>query len=382
MHKYAIVVIGYNRTDSISRLLSSLNQVEYFNDQVDLIISIDNSGSDEVENCAKLFEWKYGYKTIKTYPERLGLRQHILICGDFVEEYDAIAVFEDDILVSPAFYNYMRQAVPFYEDDHNIAGISLYSHLWAEGVGRPFTPEKAMYDTYFLQHAQSWGQIWMKKQWLVFKEWYKSNNGEIKEDIKTPSHIIDWPKSSWLKYHIKYCIDLNKYFVYPYFSYTTNFVDFGQHCKVKTTVYQVPMDYRNTSNINFSEFGNAGTPCYDVFFERQFIGEKLGVQDEDLHINLYGGKPDDVSKRYFLTSKPKNYKILKSFALELRPHEMNVIFEIPGKDIFLYDRTIKVQNNFLNDEDLTRWYYDSRIFDYKYIVRTLLKIIKKRILKK
>ena len=123
-------------------------------------------------------EWPFGNKIIKTYPKRMGLRNHILTCGDYVEGYDGIAVFEDDIFVAPTFYSFMKQAVEFYKDDDNVAGISLYSHMWSEYNKRPFVAEKKEYDNYFLQYAQSWGQVWMPKQWKEFKEWYKNNSGE------------------------------------------------------------------------------------------------------------------------------------------------------------------------------------------------------------
>ena len=112
MKEYGIIVVGYNRTESIKRLLGALNNVDYKNEIVTLIISIDNSGSDDVEKIAQSFEWKYGSKIIKTYSKRMGLKNHILTCGDYIEEYqlDAVAVFEDDIYPSPAFFNYMRHS--------------------------------------------------------------------------------------------------------------------------------------------------------------------------------------------------------------------------------------------------------------------------------
>ena len=118
---YAIVAIGYNRVNSIKRLLESLLRADYLNDKVDLIISIDNSGTTSVEEYAANMEWPFGNKIIKTYPKRMGLRNHILTCGDYVEGYDGIAVFEDDIFVAPTFYSFMKQAVEFYKDDDNVA---------------------------------------------------------------------------------------------------------------------------------------------------------------------------------------------------------------------------------------------------------------------
>ena len=115
--QYGIVAIGYNRRDSLKRLLDALNEAEFREEQVLLIISLDYSGMPEIRELAEQYHWKHGEKLVKAYTERQGLRKHILHCGDYIEEYhlDAVAVFEDDVIPSPAFYNYMVQAVPFYE---------------------------------------------------------------------------------------------------------------------------------------------------------------------------------------------------------------------------------------------------------------------------
>jgi len=380
MSDLGIVVIGYNRVESIKRLLNSLSCVNYMGDSIDLIISIDNSGTNSVEEFAKHFTWNFGNKIIKTYPQRLGLRKHVLTCGDYVSDYDAIAVFEDDIWVSPSFYSYMKQSVEFYKNETNVAGISLYNHLWSEYNRRPFVPEKSKYDAYFLQYAQSWGQIWLKKQWFEFREWYESNKGPIISDINTPDNLLEWPETSWLKYHIKYCIDQKKYFVYPYVSFTTNFVEIGQHCKTSNTVYQVPMEYHVDSSrkFKFPIFGKDETSYYDAFFERMFLAKYLNCNDNELIVDIYGNKKIDFSKKYAISSKRLDYKIVQSFALNLRPQEANVEYNIKGEDIFLYDLTIPQKNKFSSDFDLARWYYDSRVFDYNYLVKVLLKIIMKK----
>lgn len=380
--KFAIVTVAFNRVKSLERLLNSLLGANYEDDVVDLIISIDNSGSNTVENYAISFNWPFGRKVIKTYKSRLGLREHILTCGDYTSSYDAIAVFEDDIYVAPTFYSFMKQAVSFYHDDDNIAGISLYSHLWSEYNKRPFTPEKMKYDNYFLQYAQSWGQVWMPKQWNDFKKWYENNSGEIKFDSHTPKHITEWPTTSWLKYHIKYCIDENKYFVYPYFSYSTNFVEIGQHCKTSNTVYQVPMLYSSDNKYLFAPFGEKQVPYYDAFFERRIEANQIDGITDGLEVDLYGNKPLEIESKYLLSSKRLCKKVLKKYGLQLRPQEMNVFFDIPGNDLFLYDMEEDECENKASDFDMARWYYDSRVFDYPYICRVLLKIIKEKILRR
>ena len=114
MSNIAIVVIGYNRPNSMQRLLNSLKVAEYYLDDVPLIISIDNSGSNNVKEVAEKFIWPYGKKTIKTYNKRLGLKKHILECGKYTLSYKNIIVLEDDIYVSPVFYKFAKEAVEFY----------------------------------------------------------------------------------------------------------------------------------------------------------------------------------------------------------------------------------------------------------------------------
>ena len=57
----AIVVVGYNRIRSISRLLNSLNKALY-NSQVPLIISIDKSDCFELYKFVEEFSWSHGNK--------------------------------------------------------------------------------------------------------------------------------------------------------------------------------------------------------------------------------------------------------------------------------------------------------------------------------
>ena len=57
--KIAIVVIGYNRTESLKRILNRLNECRYPDHSVDLYISLDKSDVPQVVKCADDFEWKY-----------------------------------------------------------------------------------------------------------------------------------------------------------------------------------------------------------------------------------------------------------------------------------------------------------------------------------
>ena len=381
--KYAIVVIGYNRLNSIKRLLKSLENAEYGSDKVDLIISIDNSGSNEIENYANSFSWKFGEKTIKTYPERLGLRNHILKCGKIVYNYDAIIVLEDDVVVAPGFYNYTKQVVPYYKDNRNIAGISLYSHSWNVCANNFFCPETSNSDVFFIQFPQSWGQIWMKNQWIDFEKWYENHQDDLLESEEVPKCVSNWPNSSWLKYHVKYCIDTNKYFVYPYKSLSTCFSEVGEHCKIKNTLYQVPISNETDNYYVFVDIEDGNK--YDAFFEREKLGKYLGIRDEELCVDIYGIKPvpkKNEKIRYMLTTQNLNYKIIKSYGLDMKPHENNILWNIKGNIINLYDLKYSDNNKFDKNKDIEKYVYYQRIHgNSKKLVSLIIFKIKEKITK-
>ena len=106
--KIGIVIIGYSNIEGIKRLLSSLDMVNFGKDELALIFSIDYSGNNRVTELAESYRWQHGEKIVKSYSENLGLRTHILKCGDYIDEYDldALIVLEDDIFLSPNAYQY------------------------------------------------------------------------------------------------------------------------------------------------------------------------------------------------------------------------------------------------------------------------------------
>lgn len=385
MKKFAIILVCFNRIEGLKRLIKSLECVDYNNrTDITLIFSIDNSGASDVEDFAKNYKWNYGRKIIRTFKERQGLKKHILQCGDYTEDYDIVTVLEDDIVISNSFYNYAYTAAEFYWDDDNIAGISLYNFEknWLKWIYR-FEPMKNDYDVYFLKVAQSWGQVWTKKKWSLFKEWYRDNSTFLKSD-DIPEYLNEWPESSWLKYHDRYCIEKNKFFVYPYYSLSTNCSDAGVHATHSVNDYQVELQM-DKKKYNFPFF-NKESIIYDEYMNRVFLGKYLKIDDKELTIDFYGNKREKDRKRYLLTTKNLSYKIIKEFSLSLRPIELSIILNFEGKGIFLYDTfeigTHKLQKN--NIFNLMNYFF--RTHDWKEILGYSLKIsyieVKGKILRK
>lgn len=382
-NKYAIVVVGYNRRKSLERVLKSVCAADYCGDQVDLIISLDCCEDKCIEKIAQKCVWEYGEKKIRTHAEKMGLKKHILECGTYLDEYNAIAVLEDDVVVAKGFYNYMRQAVAYYEEDDNIAGISLYNHPRNVLCGLAFTPEYIGKDTFFFQFAQSWGQIWMCRQWKEFECWMAENGDKEIVDDSVPLFVRKWPESSWLKYHIQYCIAKNKFFVYPYFSFSTCYSDMGENTRKHNAYQQVVMNMgADRQRFNFAKY-EVGAVRYDAFFERLDLGSKIGVPNDDLCVDLYGMKVNHEGKRFLLSTRRYGYRVLDSYGMALRPHENNVIFHEVGSLIYLYDteRSGKSGGILTREEERISYYYVNLISNADKLKYTLSDILKNRMKK-
>lgn len=354
MKNIAIVVVAFNREKSLTRLLNSLNNlIVEESDEIPLYISIDKSKDENIENqkvvrIASDFEWKFGEKIVDYKKENRGLRKHILECGNLTNIYDNIIVLEDDIVVSPLMYIYSKQVIEFYKEDKNIAGFGLYSFQRNPINNLPFYPINNGTDIYFMQYACSWGQIWTKDRWNDFYNWYKENeNRDFSQCIGIPYNVKQWGGNSWLKFHVIYTILKDKYFVYPQVGLTTNFTDGGTHNKISSLAYQCETYFGNNKDIKFKFIPfNMANNVYDAFFENGVLN-KLVDYDINIISDLYGEKQEEYIQEqegYLLSTNKYNYKILKKYSLQMYPYEMNIINNIVGEDIFLYDKTVSEEN--------------------------------------
>ena len=157
-NKFTIVVICFNRPKSLKRLLKSLNRIKTYGDEITLYISVDNAkkfdiNNEEVKKIAKSFEWKYGNKVIDIKDKNLGLKNHVIECGNLTNKFDNLIVLEDDLLVSPLIYEYSKQVVDFYDNDERIAGYGLYKYPKNQYANRIFEPLNDGSDVFFMQNA-------------------------------------------------------------------------------------------------------------------------------------------------------------------------------------------------------------------------------------
>lgn len=374
--KIAIVVVGYNRIIPLKRLLNSLLRAKYGQVSVPLYISIDCSHDEELYDYVQCFQWPFGHKYVAIQDERLGLKNHILQCGDLTEQFKALILLEDDVFVGEYFYDYVTHVVAAYEGDDRIGGFALYTHELA-GTGIPVSYMNDGSDTFLRQDVVSWGECWTKNQWMLFKAWL---NGFDDSDFKR----IDMPeqtkrfKHSWTKYYAAYLVDTNRYFVIPYHSYTTCFCDAGEHYSLKTMAGQVCLVAGSRDYI-FHPFEKMVR--YDIYFVNERIYDWLGFDKSEICVDWYNLRKKSEGKRYLLSAMKLPFSIIKKYGLYLRPIELNVKYNIDGDGLYIYD--VSGINN-LNKATFTIGFanYCVRSLNINMLCLYLRSLYRKRILKR
>ncbi len=330
----AVVAIGYNRVEPFRRLLNALENSFYDEFSVTLIISLDFGGDQEILELANNAKWSHGEKIVRTFEQNQGLKKHLIQCGDLSMKYGAVIIFEDDIFPSPFYYQYVMQVLPFYEHDERVIALSLYSQHWNIYANRVFEPIQNGLDVYASQVVCSWGECLIGNQWKKFKAWFEQNEIHLKFNPESPSAVYSWDKS-WCKYLIYYIISHDKYFITPHFSLATNFNDAGTHMIENTCVFQQPLLTGRRKFIlgQFDELVH-----YDAFSENIDLKHKL---EERYHrkvcIDYFGTRDNRNEYDLCLSSVLLPYTVIATYGLELKPYELNVLYNIQGNDIFLYD---------------------------------------------
>jgi len=329
-----IIISAFCRPYSLLRLLQSLEAAKYPNKGIHLIISLDGGADVEVVNIAKSFQFSHGEVEIVERERNVGLREHILWCGDQSEKYGSVIVLEDDLFVVPYFYYYAVSSLSFYEHDEVIAGVALYSPRFNEYVNLPFEPMYNGSSTYLMQVPCSWGQAWTARQWSLFKSWYEtSTQKDIDLCLALPSAVKKWPDSSWKKYFAAYLVLHSRFFVYPYQAYTSNCSDAGgTHIVQESNLFQVPLcsEFRQADNFHYC---TACKPivCYDAFMEPcgQYVSNLLGFSLRDFEIDFYASKPIDLLrlKKYCVTTRYTKVA-LKRFPIRFKPIEKKPFFSM------------------------------------------------------
>jgi len=335
--KPIIIILAYSRPISLKRLLGSIELAEY-PEGVELIISLEGEASGLVREIANNFVSAKVAVSVMQRPYRLGLRKHVIACGDMALEHGSVIILEDDLVVDKYFYQYALAALNYYDGGSLVAGIALYSLEYNEYAGQSFRPMLNGYATYPMQVPCSWGQCWSAKQWAKFKAWYATADTQIVNETKgLPEVVKCWPESSWKKYYAAYMVRHELFFINPYQAYTTNCSDpGGTHIPRGSNIHQVNMASQERLSPEFEfcpidEFQVA----YDAFFEPcgDMVYRLIGLDRQEVDIDTLGIKPESaLLKEYILTSR-RVLKAINGYPRSFRPIEYNLNYVLSDEEL-------------------------------------------------
>jgi len=179
-----IIVLTMDRASSLERLLNSLQKAHYGDDRVDLDIWIDRLDSTSPLNTnisavSRQFSWVHGAKTIYTRRQPGGLYQQWMYTWDLDSPGDITVILEDDLELSPAFYQWLKLARSKYGNDPDVGGFTLQ-----RSVIRTRKPPPGVYEGHlrlprgtniFKYRLQgSWGFAPKREIWRQFLVWFEA----------------------------------------------------------------------------------------------------------------------------------------------------------------------------------------------------------------
>lgn len=343
INQITLIILAYNRPKALERLLNSILQTDRIGYNLNLIFSLEKNSHKEVITIINDFEIDGILKTVIQSKCHLGAEGHNLAVQQLALDYEHILILEDDSFVSPSIFHYAFSALNFYYQK-NIAAISLYPYLWVESVSVPFIPLDDGFINYFQQRPSSHGYILSKNQIIKFNDWQRSFK---LNEIELPPNTYGWNKQSWERVWYYYLIETNQFVVFPRIAFNTVFGELGYNVKNadEGNTFQQPLSIGKKA-YNFSNLVNSMS-VYDAFYEFMKY-EEFGFRN--LEGNIYGTKKKSTLKKEFVAINGFNKLSEKSFGRGLKPIELNIILDNPGKEISIIRRE-SYKNSLVNNID-------------------------------
>jgi hypothetical protein len=163
--KTPIALFTFNRPEHTHRILSAVARCGRI-DECRLFIYCDGprnqaqSGSVQaLRSVVRQWAPRLSAEVVER-SHNLGLARSIVTgVTELTQQYGRVIVIEDDLVISPDFFDFMLQALDRYQDDAQIYQISGYMFP----VSHPSRP-----DAFFLPLTTTWGWATWARAWSIF----------------------------------------------------------------------------------------------------------------------------------------------------------------------------------------------------------------------
>ena len=193
-----IIVIASNRPAALDILLQSLNKLKLDGAVAALDIWLDrdkenNTIHNQTLLVANNFKWPLGVTRVHIWPLHVGIYgQWIDTWCPNADSHEMALILEEDIVISPFAWRWLRAARDTFEARDDIAGYSLQS----EGVFTSIVPRKLLnvtqnYIAFAYRVFGTWGFAPHPRRWVEFVSWYKTTTANITSSSRSSTNNIN-----------------------------------------------------------------------------------------------------------------------------------------------------------------------------------------------
>jgi hypothetical protein len=191
-HETPILILGFNRPESLKKVFKSLAKFEPKN----LLVAIDgprtNSQADmekvlASQNAISEINWNCNIET-RFREKNLGIQFAVPDAVTWaIEKYGRAIVIEDDLLPGPQFYSYMSRALDKFQDDLDVGHISGYNLAPSQYISSPTNLfRKSKFPESFA--------------WATWERSWKHYDGKVNFDSLSNQKFTSIEKKAWTLY--------------------------------------------------------------------------------------------------------------------------------------------------------------------------------------
>ena len=219
--KLSIVVLAYNRPESLKRLLASLRNVDYGMQRIDLRVNLDIDLDNMYDlECLKVlysYNWNQGTYLIHRHTEHQGtLNQWLGAWEPKASSQERTLILEDSMIVSEQFFAALEREWNANNDD--ISGISLEPSFVTYHKNR-HTPDYIFrYSNRLVsQFKISRAFIPNQRYWREFLDWKRDANFSVELLKHAPAyqHRFHGYYTNWYQYEFSVWFSYFSEFVHP-----------------------------------------------------------------------------------------------------------------------------------------------------------------------